>query len=44
MLCVLGDLNGWVLDRMRVEVNVGFGFQEENDKGSRVIEFLAERG
>ena len=29
---MLGDLNGWVGGRMRVEITGGFGVPEENDE------------
>ena len=44
MLCVLGDINGWVGDRLRVGITGGFRVPGKNDDGRRVIEFCAERG
>ena len=43
-LGVLGDLNGWVGDRVRVGITGSFGILGENDNGRRVIDFCAERG
>ena len=40
---MLGDLNGWVVNRLRVGITGGFGVPGENDNGKRVIDFLAER-
>ena len=41
-LCIQGDLNGWIGDRIRAGITGAFGVLEENDK--RVKEFCAERG
>ena len=43
-LCILGDLNGWVGDRVRPGITGAFGVQGENDNDRRVVEFWAERG
>ena len=43
-LCMVGDLNGWIGDRVRASITGGFGVPGENDKGRRVVEFFAERG
>ena len=42
-LCILGDLKGWITDRMRVSITGDFGVQEENDNGKKVVEFCLER-
>ena len=39
-LCLLGDLNGWVGDRVRVGITGTFGVPGENDNGRRVIGFI----
>ena len=36
-LFVLGELNVWVGDNMRVAITGGFGVAGENDNGRRVI-------
>ena len=41
---LLGDLNGWIEDRVRTGITAAFGVHEENDNGRRVVEFIAERG
>ena len=41
MLCMLGDLNGWVGDKLRICKTGGFGVPGENDNG-RTIDFCAE--
>ena len=42
-LCVvLGDLNGWFVDRLRICIACGFGVPGEKDNGRRVIDFCAE--
>ena len=43
-LCILGDLNGWIGDKTRASITGAFGVPRENDNGTRVIEFCAERG
>ena len=43
-LYVLGDLNGWIRDRVRAGITGAFGVPGENDDGRRVVEFCAERG
>ena len=43
-LCILGDLNRCIIDRMRVSITVAFGFQGENYNDRRMVEFFAERG
>ena len=30
-VCILGDLNGWIRDRMRPGINGAFGAPGEND-------------
>ena len=40
---MLGDLNGWVGDRLRVGINEDLGIPEEKDNGIRVINFDVER-
>ena len=43
--CVfLGDLNRWIGDRTRANINGAFGVPGENDNGRRVAEFCTERG
>ena len=41
---MLGDLNGWIGDRMRASITGAFGVPGENKNGRRVVEFCAERG
>ena len=43
-LSMMGDLNTWVKDRMRVGITTMFGLLGENDNGKRVIDFSTERG
>ena len=43
-LCILRDLNGWVLDRVRGGISNTYGLPGENDNGRRVMKFCAERG
>ena len=43
-LCVLGDLNRWIGDRVRASITSAFGVPGENENGRRVVEFCAERG
>ena len=43
-LCMLGDLNGWIGDRVRAGITGAFGVPGENENGRRVVEFCAERG
>ena len=43
-LCILGDLNGWIGDKMRAGITGTFGVSGENDNVRRVMEFCAERG
>ena len=40
-LCVLGDLNGLIGDRVRAGITDAFGVPEENKNGRRVVEFCA---
>ena len=40
ILCLLGDLNGWIGDMKRAGINGAFGVSGENDR--RVVEFYAE--
>ena len=40
---MLGDLNGWIGDRVRASITGAFGVPRENANGRRVIEFCAER-
>ena len=42
-LCLLKDLNGWVGDRMRVDMTCAFGDLGENDNGRRVIDLCVDR-
>ena len=41
---MLGDLNGWIRDRMRASITGAFGVPGENENRRRVVEFYAERG
>ena len=43
-LCVLGDLNGWVGDKMKVGITGAFGVPGYNDNGRRVTYICAEIG
>ena len=43
-LCMLGDLNGWIGDRVRISITGAFGVSGENKNGRRVVEYCAERG
>ena len=43
-LCVLGDLNGWFGDRVRVGINGAFEVPGENENRRKAIEFCAEMG
>ena len=42
ILCVVGNLNGCVGDRLRTGIIGGLGIQTENDTGSTVVDFCAE--
>ena len=42
-LCILGNLNGWMGDRMRASITGAFGVPGENDNGRKLVEFSAER-
>ena len=44
MLCVPGNLNDWLGDRLRASITGGFGVPGENRNGRRVIDFCAEKG
>ena len=41
---MLGDLNGWVGDRVRVGITCVFGVSGENGYGRRVVDFCSEGG
>ena len=43
-LYVLGDMDGWIEDRLRGGITSTFRVPGENDKGRRVKEFYAEKG
>ena len=43
-LCVLGDLNGWIGDRVRASITGAVEVPGVNDNRRRVMEFYAERG
>ena len=43
-LCVLGDLNEWIGDRVRADITGAFGVPGENGNGRGVVEFCSERG
>ena len=38
-LCILGDLNGWIGNRVRAGTIGAFGLLGKNDNGRRVVEF-----
>ena len=38
-LCILGDLNGWIRDRMRAGITGAFRIPGENNSGRRVVVF-----
>ena len=42
-LCALGDLNGWVGDKVRVGITAAFRVPGENDNERRVIDFCDKR-
>ena len=42
-LCLLGDLNRWIRDRVRAGKTAAFGVPRVNGNG-RVVEFCSERG
>ena len=44
-LCVLGDMIGWIVDKVRVRAGItgAFGVLRENDNERRVVEFCAKR-
>ena len=39
-LCVLGDLNGWIRDRVRADITGDFGFPVGRENGRRMMEFV----
>ena len=41
--CILGDLNGWIIDRTIAGITSASGVPGENDNGKRVVKFCAER-
>ena len=43
-LCIVGDLNGWIRDRIRAGITGAFGIPGEKDNGRRRVEVCAERG
>ena len=43
-LCVLGDLNGWDEDRIRVSETGDFGVPGENYNRRKLVDFCSERG
>ena len=43
-MCILGNQNGWIGDRIKAGITDAFGVPGENDNGRRVLEFCAERG
>ena len=43
-LCVLGDLNRWIEDRVRASIIGAFGVPGENENGRRIVEFCAAKG
>ena len=42
-LYILGNLNGWLGDRVRAGITFTLGVSRENDNGRRVVEFCSER-
>ena len=42
--CILGDLDGWIGDKIRTGITGAFGVPGENDNHRRVVELCAERG
>ena len=42
-LCALGDLNGWIRDKVGASATGAFGVPGENDSERRVVEFCTER-
>ena len=42
-LCVLGDLNVWIGDRVRAGITGAFGVPGENKNGRKGVEVCAER-
>ena len=40
---MLGNLNGWIGERVRAVITSAFGVPGENNNGRRVVEFCAER-
>ena len=40
----MGDLNGWVGERVRADITGVFEVLGENSNGKRVVDFCAERG
>ena len=43
-LYILGDLNGWIGDKMRTGITCAFEVPGQNDNGIGVVEFCEERG
>ena len=43
-LCMLEYLNGWIRDRLREPLTIGFEVPGENDNGRRVNDFCVDRG
>ena len=41
-LFVMGDLRGWVGDRVSLDITCAFGVSRENDNGRKVGELYAE--
>ena len=41
---MLGNLNGWILYRVRAGITGAIGVPGENENGRKVEEFCAERG
>ena len=39
ILCILGDMNGWIRGKVRAGINGVFGVPGDNDNGKRVVEF-----
>ena len=43
-MCILGDLNGWIEDRIRAGITGAFEVSGENNKAGREKELCGERG
>ena len=41
---MLGDLKGWIRDRVRASITSAFGVPRENGNGRKVMEFSVKMG